>query len=134
MKITPLQYAKALFAATEHSSERETQDIVARFAQRLHRDGQTRSLDRIIGKFTELWNASRGIVEAEVISRTPLRSDDAMVIKQSIAARYGAKEVSITNRIDATIGGGVIVRVGDELLDGSVATQLATLRKQLGSH
>jgi F-type H+-transporting ATPase subunit delta len=134
MKITPLQYAKALFAETEHASERETQDVVARFAERLQRDGQARDLNRIIGKFAELWNASRGIIEAEVTSRASLGVEDAALIKRSLLERYRAKEVVITNRVDSAIGGGVIVRVGDELLDGSITTQLATLRKQLRSH
>ena len=134
MNITPLQYAKALFSATEHVSEPEVQDIVARFADRLRRDGQTRNLPRIVGKFSELWNASHGIVEAEVVSRIPLGVAEKVTIERAIAQLYGAKEVIITNRVDELIRGGVVIRVGDELLDGSIATQLTRLRKQLRAH
>lgn len=134
MKITPLQYAKALFEATEHVSESEVRDIVVQFADRLRRDGQTRDLRHIIGKFTGLWNGAHGIVEAEVVSRAPLGAEDIASIERSIMERYRANKVVIANRVDAAIGGGVVVRVGDELLDGSVATQLAMLQKQLGAH
>jgi F-type H+-transporting ATPase subunit delta len=134
MKITPLQYAKALFQATEHLSEPEAQAVIARFADRLQRDGQTKQLPRIIGKFIELWNKAHGIVDAEVTSRTPLGIEDSTSIKQFIMERYRAKEVVITNTIDKEIGGGVVVRVGDELLDGSVRAQLKKLQKQLGGH
>lgn len=134
MKTTSFQYAKALFEATEHSSEREAQDIIVRFADRLQRDGQTKQLHRIIDIFTKLWNASQGIVEASVISHTPLDEHDIRSIEQSIGDRYHANKVIITNRVDDTIGGGVVIRIGDEVFDGSVATQLSRLRKHLGAH
>ena len=134
MNITPLQYAKALLAATEHASEKESQEIVARFADRLHRDGQVKNLQRIVAKFTELWNASRGIVEADVTIRLPLGHLELEAIKHFIVKRYGAREVVIITRVDRSIGGGIVIRVGDELLDGSVATQLAKLKKHLGGH
>lgn len=134
MNITPLQYAKALFLATEHASDRESREIVARFADRLHHDGQARNLPRVIAKFTDLWNASRGIVEAEVVSRLPLGHLELEAVKRSIAKRYRAKEIVIVTRVDRSIGGGIVIRVGDELLDGSVSTQLEKLRKHLGSY
>lgn len=131
MKITPVQYAKALLEATEHKNEQETNDIIARFADRLRSDGQRSRLAAISNAFATLWNTAHGVTDAQVTSRAQLDTEALATIRQFIGARYGSKEVVITNRIDPSIRGGIVIRVGDELLDGSVATQLKKLKKNL---
>ncbi len=48
-----------------------------------------------------------------------------------IKGKYSAKEVAIRNILDENIGGGMIIRVGDEVLDGGIARQLEELRNNL---
>ncbi|EKD23626.1 MAG: hypothetical protein ACD_81C00211G0006 [uncultured bacterium] len=131
MKTTPVQYAKALLEATEHKNEQETNDVIARFAKRLRSDGQSSRLAAISSAFSVLWNTAHGVTDAQVTSREQLDEAALTTLKQFIAKRYGSKEVIITNIIDPSIGGGVVIRVGDELIDGSVATQLKKLKNNL---
>jgi F-type H+-transporting ATPase subunit b len=67
---------------------------------------------------------------AEVISALPLTPEEKEIVRQEILSRIGAQS-TVTFRVDPTILGGLVVRVGDKVLDGSVAGQLETLRQNL---
>jgi F-type H+-transporting ATPase subunit delta len=47
-----------------------------------------------------------------------------------LASRYG-QDLSLQYKVDQAILGGLVVRVGDQVIDGSVASKLAALREQL---
>jgi F-type H+-transporting ATPase subunit b len=62
---------------------------------------------------------------AEVTSALPLNKDEQETVKKS----FGAKEVSF--KVDPSILGGLVIRIGDKVLDGSVAGKLDGLRQTL---
>ena len=62
---------------------------------------------------------------AEVTSALPLTSDEQQSVKQSVLV----KEVSF--KVDPSILGGLVIKVGDKVLDGSVAGKLESLRQTL---
>ena len=66
---------------------------------------------------------------AEVTSALPLTSDEESTVKQHILAKVGAQ--AVTFRVDPSILGGVVIKVGDKVLDGSVAGKLEGLRQTL---
>ena len=65
----------------------------------------------------------------EVTSALPLSKDEEEAVKKDVLAKVGAKEV--TFRVDPSILGGLVIRVGDKVLDGSVAGKLEGLRQSL---
>ncbi len=67
---------------------------------------------------------------AEVISALPLTEEEQETIKQAILAKVG-KVGEVTFKVDPSIMGGVIIRIGDKVLDGSVSGQLQELRESL---
>lgn len=67
---------------------------------------------------------------AEVTSALPLTPEEQEVVKRDILTRLGGS-ASVTFRVDPSILGGLIVRVGDRVIDGSVAGQLQNLRQHL---
>ncbi len=67
---------------------------------------------------------------ADVTSALPLNPDEQETVKNDILSKIGEK-ASVTFRVDPTILGGIIVRIGDKVLDGSVAGQLEELRQGL---
>jgi F-type H+-transporting ATPase subunit b len=71
-----------------------------------------------------------GGVSAEVTSAVPLTPEEKEIVKQDILSKSGA-EVKVTFRVDPAILGGLIVRVEDKVLDGSVVGQLESLRLHL---
>src|SRR6266542_4687287 len=81
------------------------------------------------GKLIVLDGANFNGESAQVTSALPLSSDEEEVVKRDVLAKAGAKEV--TFRVDPAILGGLIIRVGDKVLDSSVAGKLEGLRQSL---
>ena len=67
---------------------------------------------------------------AEVTSALPLTSDEQAAVKQDLIQRMGGA-ASVSFRVDPKILGGLVVRVGDRVMDGSVSGQLQKLRTSL---
>ena len=85
--------------------------------------GISRELDAMI-------EAKAGRVTAEVTSAKPL---DPTQLSQITAAleKLSGKKVTITKREDPELLGGVVAKVGDTVYDGSLRTQLRTIRDEL---
>jgi len=74
----------------------------------------------------------QNVVQAEVTSAVPLPSDAAQAIERAIAARTG-RRVVMTSRVDPSVIGGVVTRIGSVVYDGSVRRQLEKMRDTLTS-
>ena len=66
---------------------------------------------------------------AEVTSALPLSKEEEESVKKGVLAKVGAQ--AVTFRVDPSILGGLIIKVGDKVLDGSVAGRLEGLRQSL---
>ncbi len=67
---------------------------------------------------------------AEVTSALPLTEEEKEVVKADILSKLGS-QATVTYRVDPNILGGLVVRVGDKVLDGSVSGQLESMRQSL---
>lgn len=74
--------------------------------------------------------AARGVVEAEVKVARPVTQPEEQEITQRLRTLTG-KEVQIHLAVDPSILGGVVVRIGDQVVDASVAGRLDRLRQEL---
>jgi F-type H+-transporting ATPase subunit b len=81
------------------------------------------------GKVVVLDNAELTGESAEVTSALPLSDDEQTAVKQSLLSKVHAH--AVTFRVDPGILGGLVVRVGDKVVDGSVAASLDELRQNL---
>ncbi|MEA2698589.1 MAG: F-type H+-transporting ATPase subunit delta [Myxococcales bacterium] len=88
------------------------------------------ALPAIARAYRELVDQHTGRVRAAVVSAQPLGAGDLDRVRQSLERRTG-KKVLIEASVDPALIGGVVARVGDLVLDGSVRTQLASLREKL---
>lgn len=82
------------------------------------------------GKITVLEGESLPGASAEITSALPLTLDEQETVKRDVLARIGS-QVTVAFRVDTSILGGLVVRVGDKVIDGSVAGQLEGLRRSL---
>ncbi len=87
-------------------------------------------METIDTAFRHVVDERTGVVRAQVTSAVPLTPDELEKAKNAIKQMTG-KRVEVEQRIDKSIIGGLIVRVGDRLMDGSVTGQLAILKKSL---
>ena len=81
------------------------------------------------GKLVILENANLSGTSAEVTSALPLSDDEQAAARKELGASTGAQ--SVTFVVDPTILGGLVIKVGDKVLDGSVAGKLEGLRANL---
>ena len=72
----------------------------------------------------------RKVVRAEVTTAAPLAAERAKAIEASLAKMTG-RTVLLDTRLDPSIIGGVVARVGSTVYDGSVTRQLARMREKL---
>jgi F-type H+-transporting ATPase subunit b len=81
------------------------------------------------GKVVVLDNASFKGNSAEVTSALPLNPDEESMVRQEVLSKVGASEVAF--RVDPSILGGLVIKVGDKVMDNSVAGRLEGLRQNL---
>ncbi|OFW01418.1 MAG: ATP synthase F1 subunit delta [Acidobacteria bacterium RIFCSPLOWO2_02_FULL_68_18] len=72
----------------------------------------------------------RQVVRAEVVTATPLAPERLAWFEQRLASATG-RRVTMSARVDPTLIGGAVARVGSLVYDGSIATQLAKIRERL---
>ena len=75
-------------------------------------------------------DALKGIVRADLTTATELADDTLEQIRNSLSKMTG-KDVSLETKIDAGLIGGIVTRIGDLVLDGSIKTQLQNMRESL---
>jgi F-type H+-transporting ATPase subunit delta len=81
-------------------------------------------------EFERLASEDAGLRRAEVVSAGPLRDDQLERLRRALSNRTGG-EVEVSVRVDASLLGGVIAKIGDLVFDGSLRTQLRQLRANL---
>ena len=89
-------------------------------------------LPTIAGHFHRLVNARDGIVEGVVTSAAPLSEAEERELRDKLRPLAGGR-LELDYRVDPGLLGGVVVRLGDRLLDGSVRGRLERLRARLVS-
>ena len=133
MKASAAQYAKTLYELASGKNKSEIDSIAASFAKLLAKNNRLKMAPAIIEKFGNIWNRENGILEAEVESAYPLNDEISGKITKEIKEKYGAKEVILNNKINKDIKGGIIIKIGDEVIDSSVKKQLKMLKQALAS-
>jgi F-type H+-transporting ATPase subunit b len=81
------------------------------------------------GKVVVMDDANLKGKSAEVTSALPLTDQEQTAVKNDVLARVGAQ--AVTFRVDPSILGGLVIKVGDKVVDGSVAGKLDGLRQSL---
>jgi len=133
MKASAAQYAKTLYELASGKNKSEIDSIAASFAKLLAKNNRLKMAPAIIEKFGNIWNRENGILEADVESAYPLNDEISGKITKEIKEKYGAKEVILNNKINKDIKGGIIIKIGDEVIDSSVKKQLKMLKQALAS-
>lgn len=96
----------------------------------LIRRGRFEQLPAVIRQFRRLYRKREGIVEATVTSAAALDDAEVSALQTRLEAATGAR-IELTRQVDPVLLGGVVVRVGDQLIDGSVRGRLERLRTDL---
>ena len=119
----PLLAIKKLFAD-------KVQPIVLQFCYVVIDKGRIADFAAMADVYANLAHHGMGMEEAVVTSAFPLTKSQVDALKAKLAEITGSK-IIMKQKVDASLIGGFTVRMGDRLIDGSIARQLAALRSQM---
>lgn len=131
MKIKPKQFALSLYEAVDGKTPGPAKAVIEKFVELLAEKNLLSASDKISTQFIKIWNEKHGVVEAQVASANGLDKVNVKLLKNYIIELSGAKEVLISEKIDKNILGGVVIRYGDKVVDGSLKMQLEELKENL---
>ena len=83
--------------------------------------------------FREAVLEERGIAVAEVTTAEPLDAHGQEIVREHLRKLVG-RDIELRLKVDPSIIGGIVARVGDQLIDGSVINQLRRLRARLATN
>ena len=87
-------------------------------------------IGRICDRFIEMYASSKGILTAELSSATKLSEADLSLVKKHIQESAGSK-VNLITKLDPSILGGYILKIGSLMLDGSIRSKLQGLKMSM---
>lgn len=94
-------------------------------------NGRMSAFEDILVAFRSSYDELKGRVRAEVTSASPLDKATLATLEQHVAKLTGCDDVLLDTHVDPELIGGIVTKVGDLVLDGSIRTQLAGLRTRL---
>ena len=128
---------RALISSPVYTREEQKQAITAilkdadpltrNLAALMARNGRLHALPGVIAAFRQLAATARGEISAEAISAIALNDEQRKRLRTEIEASVG-KAVNLQTRVDETLLGGLIVKVGSKMVDSSLRTKLTRLK------
>ena len=82
----------------------------------------------MIADYRKLYDASRGVTHAEVTTAIALSDANLAALKDQLKAASGGRDVDLDVKLDPSIIGGLIVKLGSRMVDGSLRTKLNAIR------
>jgi len=131
MKITAKQYATVLLESLEDKNEKQAGEIIKKFADVLRANNHLSLLGGIIRFFNEAWDKKNNTVEAEIVTARVISKQAIAELEKFIKSRAGSDKVEMSEKIDPSLLGGVVLRYGNKSLDLSLKTKLADLKRQI---
>jgi len=108
-------------------SKAKADATVSNFVRVVARNGRLFALPAIISAFRDRAAAARGEVTAEVTSATALSPAQVKTLAETLKARIG-KSVTLNEHVDPSLIGGLVVKVGSQMIDSSLKTKLTAMK------
>jgi F-type H+-transporting ATPase subunit delta len=94
--------------------------------------GRIALLPAIADTYALLWNAARGVLPAEATSAVALSPEQLEAVQRALGRATG-RDVELSATVDPQVLGGLLVRVGGQIYDGTVRGRLRALRERLAA-
>lgn len=113
-----------------HRAVSDADGIFVNFLEALIERHRMPAIFAINSRFEQLWDEEKKLLPVEVTSAIDLDPATVENIGEQIGAQTG-RTVDLSSRVDPDILGGIVLRVGNFVLDASIRNQLNQLRKQV---
>ena len=125
--LTPEQRASIMTAILDKI---KTTDLTRQFIGTLIAQKRLAILPAVCEEFSRMAASARGELDAEIISASPMKDKEISYINERLSKAYGRK-LRLAVKEDAALLGGVILRIGSQQLDSSLAGKLRRLKNSL---
>jgi len=115
---------------TELTGRARVQTVVAKLLALLAERDRLIVLPELVEAYRERLQDHLQVVRAEVTTAAPLSAERAKQIERSLASATG-RTVTLSTRVDPSIIGGVVARVGSTVFDGSITNHLQRMKQRL---
>ena len=122
--ITWAEQTKAVTAVLEKGG---ADALTVKFVGTVASNGRLHALSRIISAFLTEHARRRGEVSAEVISAVEMDDARRARVEQAVSKLAGSEKLSLSTRVDPSLIGGLVVRIGSRMIDTSIRTKLNRL-------
>jgi F-type H+-transporting ATPase subunit delta len=109
-------------------AQAEISGVAANFIRLVATKRRLFFIREMIADYRKLYDTSRGVTRAEVTSAAALTDANVASLKDSLRAASGGREVDLDMKVDPSIIGGLIVKLGSRMVDGSLKTKLNAIR------
>ena len=110
----------------------DSQPEVRNLARMLLQRGRLDSVPDMVVQFQAMVLEAQGIAIADVTTAEPLDEQGQAIVRERLSKIVG-RDVQLRLKTDPAIIGGIVARIGDQLIDGSVLNQLRRLRTRLAA-
>jgi len=115
-------------------SEDKFSNVTRNLFQTLAGNGKLNEVNKVIGGFSEMMEASRGVVKATIITAEALSAANAKTAQASVGNMVeSGMKVEVEYKVDAAILGGMQIQIGDKFMDLSVANRINTINQGIGA-
>ena len=127
---SPAVDEEARQAAMEKMFRNRMNDLLLDTLQVLNAKGRSSIVPALHERYRLALERARGAVDVQVTTAVPLTNELRDRLGQTVARRTGLRPL-LTEEVDSSLLGGLVVQIGDEKLDGSVSNRLRQLREAL---
>jgi F-type H+-transporting ATPase subunit delta len=100
---------------------------VGNFVKVVARNGRLFAMPAIVRAFQEMAAKARGEIAADVTSATPLSAAQIKTLAETLKQKIG-KSVTLSQHVDPSLIGGLVVKVGSQMIDSSLKTKLTAMK------
>ena len=115
-----------------HKSVTGASSEIVNFLEALLERHRMPAIHRIRRRFDEMWERERRVLPVDITSAVDLDESTVSQIGDRIGQQTG-EHVQLTSHVDPDIIGGIVVRVGNQILDASIRTRLEQLRRAVAT-
>lgn len=109
-------------------------ELTSKFFTIITQKNRESALEFIGTEFRTQYNLLRGVQVAEVTTATPMDAPTRLEVVKLVRQQTGQQQVTLAEKVDASLIGGFVLRIGDRLIDDSVSYRLRKLRNEFSKN
>ncbi len=136
MKISAKQYAKLIIETTgKAEDDKKATRIIEKVGELIKKNKDERKIYEIVKEINKLEKEDKNFVEVLIQSSGELSNETIEEIKKKVAEKKDTPEekVKISSEVNPKLKGGLVVKIGNEIIDGSVQNRIKYLKRELVS-